>query len=240
MCIFVALSQRDWYILGSNRDDQADRKTDTTVTYDSTRHCQYVKDLQSWWTRLAVYDSWLYAVLLNHSPSVKKQVFPSRGELPLSVIDLLLLNLSDWNIDKILEHIDIKNYDSCVLAVWNISKGVFTHHILTWDAVNKSLDKKIATWNLFLAASTLYPESTHTLWAEDLEKITDKKWLRWFMETHRYNFDSSCCIPKIGTVTKSMSIIVYNLHNKDMMYDYYPNYVMGEYVYSNKINLIKE
>jgi hypothetical protein len=224
MCIFVALPQDSWFILGSNRDDQAQRETDVAVTYDSNLHCQYVKDIQSWWTRLVVHDSWLYAVLLNHSPSVKNQVFPSRGELPLHVIDLLVQSLPDSSIDGMLEKVSIKNYNSCVLAVWKIQDWIFMHHIMTWDAVNQTLDTKVTTWKLFLAASTLYPDSTSALWAKDMEKISDIDWLQLFMDTHRYNVENLLCIPKTGTVTKSKSIISFSPDTNKVKYTYFSTY----------------
>lgn len=208
MCIFLALPTTTWYILWSNRDEQVTRATADEVSRDTERKCQYVKDLASWGTRLAVHDSWVYAVLLN-APGTKG-VFQTRGQLPLAVMKLA--HQDNGDLAKIITQFENatqrNNYNSCILVIGWRKNWQLIHYKFSWNASTQQLTTQREEWSLFVSSPTLYTPAGHTVrWAESKNVPHDIAGLKTFLTTHHYDPQHPYCITEEGVATKSMSIV---------------------------------
>lgn len=209
MCIFLALPTATWYILWSNRDEQVTRATADEVSRDASRKCQYVKDLVSGGTWLAVHDSWVYAVLLNAPSGNPGGVFATRGAMPLQVME----RCSTW-IDitalttKIQQELPRTTYRSCIFAFGGMQNGILKHQVFTWQTQTKHLDHQEHTWALFLSSPNLYTPAGHdTRSAASKQVSSDITSLKEFMSSHIYDVHNPLCIAEDNVGTKSISIL---------------------------------
>ncbi len=209
MCIFLALPTSTGYILWSNRDEQVTRATADEVSRDVERKCQYVKDLVSWGTWLAVHESWVYAVLLNAPSGNPGGVFATRGMMALQVMERCAL----WDdlpilATKIQQELPRKTYRSCIFAIGGIHAGKLQHHVFMRQTQTQHLDHQTPTWSLFLSSPNLYTADGHNKRDQESKRIAPTtEALKAFMSSHTYDVGNSLCIIEEDVGTRSTSII---------------------------------
>ena len=220
MCIFVAIATPYGYILGSQRDDQKNRKTSLVTSFDATKKYQYVLDKQSGGTRFSHHTDGIYAVLLNKAPSINNiSSLQTRGNLPLQCMDILSYNN---DINQVMNNIssNLASYNSFILSVGKFIDNQLKHTILERDATQQQSLQYNRIWWLFLSASTLYISEIHEVWSQEALKLTDKNELLSFLVDRQYDIKSPYCIDKVWVVTKSRTIVVYQRLANSTLYEH--------------------